>query len=625
MSLGSSVASPEKRSFALVARIQDYALIGDCETAALVSRAGSIDWLCLPRFDSDACFAAILGSSRNGRWRISCADPKAKRSRRYWDGALILETRIETAGGVARVIDFMPPRDGRADVVRIVIGDSGEVAFRTEIVVRFDYGLTVPWVNRMEDGTIQAIAGPHRVTLQSDVPLHGEDMRTVGDFAVKEGETVSFVLTQQASTATPLKPLDPQAALKRTEAFWRSFSKRAPEVGRWTEPVRRSLIVLKALTYEPTGGIVAAPTTSLPEKIGGVRNWDYRYCWVRDACFTLQAFMDAGYYDEASAWRDWLMRSIAGSPAQMQIMYGIAGERRLPEWEASWLPGHRGSAPVRIGNAAVDQRQLDVFGELADALSVAQKGGLPPHPRAMELRPVIMKFLETAWREPDEGIWEVRGGRRHFTHSKVMAWVAFDRAASSAERNGEKQLAKKWRAIADEIHTEVCAKAFDEELNAFVQSYGSKALDASVLLIPHVGFLPPDDPRVVGTVAAIERKLMRGGLVMRYDLDATTDGLPSDEGAFLACSFWLADCLLMQGRRADAEELFERLVGLCNDVGLLAEEYDVDAGEMVGNFPQAFSHVGLINTALNLSRTKGPAMERAADGHGVGSAPPRKI
>lgn len=580
-----------------------------------MSRAGSIDWLCLPRFDSDACFAAILGSSRNGRWRISCTDPKAKRTRGYREGTLILETRVETAQGVATVVDFMPPRNGRADVIRMVIGERGTVGFRTEIVVRFDYGLTVPWVNRLEDGAIQAIAGPHRILIHSDIPLHGQDLRTVGDFTVEEGQTICLSLTQQASTA-PFSPrVDAQAALKKTEAFWRRFSSRCPDVGRWTEPVRRSLIVLKALTYEPTGGIVAAPTASLPEKIGGVRNWDYRYCWVRDACFTLQAFMDAGYFDEAAAWRDWLMRSIAGSPSQMQIMYGIAGERRLPEWEATWLPGHRGSSPVRIGNAAVDQFQLDVFGELADALSVAQKGGLPPHPRTLELRPVIMKFLETAWREPDEGIWEVRGGRRHFTHSKVMAWVAFDRAASYAEREGAKANARRWRAVADEIHAEVCAKGYDPEANSFVQSYGSKALDASLLQIPHVGFLPADDPRVIGTVRAIESRLVRDGLVLRYDLGETTDGLPAGEGVFLACSFWLADCYLMQGRRDDAERLFERLIGLANDVGLLAEEYDPVGKEMVGNFPQAFSHVGLINTALNLSREKGPAVERAEDGH----------
>ncbi|WP_406858100.1 glycoside hydrolase family 15 protein [Alsobacter sp. KACC 23698] len=599
-------------------------MIGDCETAALVSRGGSIDWLCLPRFDSDACFAALLGSSRNGRWRLSCVDSKARCSRRYRDGTLILETRVETPHGAATVIDFMPPRDQRADLIRIVRGERGHLTFATELVVRFDYGLTIPWVNRLDAQTLSAVAGPHRITLNTSAPLRGQDMRTVGEFTVEAGQSVPFILTHQVSTE-PRAPLkDVEAELARTEAFWRAFSDRCPDVGRWTESVRRSLITLKALTYEPTGGIVAAPTTSLPEKIGGGRNWDYRYCWVRDACFTLQAFMDAGYFEEASAWRDWLMRSIAGSPAQMQIMYGIAGERRLPEWQVPWLAGHRKSAPVRIGNAAVDQRQLDVFGELADALAVANKGGLPPHPRTRELRPVLMKFLEGVWREPDEGIWEVRGGRRHFTHSKVMAWVAFDRAAKSAGKNGEAALARRWRAIADEIHAEVCAKGFDAARNTFVQSYGSTALDASLLQIPHVGFLPATDPRFVGTVEAIEKRLMRDGLVMRYDLGETSDGLPDDEGAFLACSFWMADCLLLLGRRDDAERLFERLAGLANDVGLLAEEYDHAAGEMVGNFPQAFSHVGLINTALNLARVRGPALERAQNGvHGGAEQPPK--
>jgi GH15 family glucan-1,4-alpha-glucosidase len=592
----------------LPAKIEDYALIGDCETGALVSRDGSIDWLCFPRFDSPACLAALLGSAENGRWLISPSGGHYRVTRRYRKDTLILETEFETKSGVAIVYDFMPLRDDTSDLMRIVEGKRGHVDFDFDFTVRFDYGRTVPWVTRDDDGTVTAIAGPDMLVLTSPVPLDGEDMRTTGTFSISAGERLSFTLTYCPSHKPRPTARDVEIALRDTESFWLDFSQRCPEVGPWTDQVKRSLITLKALTYMPTGGIVAAATTSLPEHLGGSRNWDYRYCWLRDATLTLLALMKLGYYEEAGAWRNWLLRAVAGAPAQMQIMYGVAGERNLLEWEAGWLSGYENSQPVRIGNAASEQFQLDVYGEVADAMAQATKGGLPPHPRARALREVLMPFLEEAWRKPDEGIWEVRGGRQHFTHSKVMAWVAFDRAA---RMEGSRKNARHWRTVADQIHEEVCLKGFDPDLGSFVQSYGSKKLDASLLQIGLVGFLPADDPRFVGTVKAIEERLVRDGLVLRYETEEVDDGLPPGEGAFLACSFWLADAFTLIGRDKDARALFERLLSLCNDIGLLSEEYDPIARRMLGNFPQAFSHVGVINTALNLAQRQGPAEVRA--------------
>ena len=603
--------------------IEDYALIGDCKTAALISRDGSIDWLCLPRFDAAACFAALLGTPENGRWRIAPTDGDARISRRYREDTLILETTFETETGVATLIDFMPLADGSSTVMRIVVGVRGHVEFETDFVVRFGYGHTVPWVTSEDGGVTYAVAGPDLLVLRTPVHLTGEDMHSTGTFMVMEGDRVPFAVTYGTSYGPRPGSQDVEAALFATEAYWRGFAARCPGVGRWTETVKRSLITLKALTYMPTGGIVAAATTSLPEALGGTRNWDYRFCWLRDATMTLMAFMKLGYYEEASAWREWLMRAVAGAPEQVQIMYGVAGERQLLEWEVSWLAGYGGSRPVRIGNAAADQLQLDVYGEVADALAQAQRGGLPPHPRTRALSEVTLNFLEKVWREPDEGIWEVRGGRQHFTHSKVMAWVAFDRAAGLASNSKlGRTLSARWRKVADEIHADVCAKAFDPEIGSFVQAYGSNVLDASLLQIPLVGFLPPDDPRVIGTVRAIESRLVQDGLVLRYETHEVDDGLPPGEGAFLACSFWLADVLVLLGRYGDAQRLYERLSGLCNDVGLLSEEYDPVAGRMLGNFPQAFSHIGLINTALNLARRTGPAEERVAAGEPAEAKPP---
>ena len=504
----------------------------------------------------------------------------------------------------------MPPADG-ADLVRIVIGQSGRVAFQTELAARFNYGGTVPWVNRLDEATISAIAGPERLVLRTPVALYGEDLKTVGELTVEAGQSVPFVLSYGPSFEDPPPAIDPFNALERTEAFWRQWSDRCADVGPWTDAVKRSLITLKALTYAPTGGIVAAATTSLPERLGGVRNWDYRYCWLRDATFTLLALMHLGYYDEARAWRDWLIRAVAGSPRQVQIMYGVGGERWLPELVVPWLPGYEKSSPVRIGNDASRQLQLDVFGEIADAIFQALRAGMPPSQRGQALRPVMLEHLATAWRQPDEGIWEVRGGRQHFVHSKVMAWVAFDRVANDMEARAN-GTGRRWRAIADEIHAEVCERGFDAYLNSFVQVYGAKRLDASLLLLPLVGFLPAADPRIRGTLQAIEGKLLIDReFVLRYEAEDARDGLPEGEGAFLACSFWLVDNYVLQGRHAEARVLFERLLARCNDVGLLAEEFDPLSGRMLGNFPQAYSHVGLINCALNLSRRAGPAGERA--------------
>jgi GH15 family glucan-1,4-alpha-glucosidase len=595
------------------ARIEDYALIGDGETAALVCRDGSIDWLCWPRFDSAACFAALLGDAGNGRWRIGPEDADARVTRRYREGTLIVETEFETNTGVVTLIDFMPPRSAVSDLIRIVRGKRGRVAMKFDLTLRFDYGRSVPWVTQMEDSRLRAIAGPDMVVLQSPVPLHGAGLTTVGNFVVDAGQSHAFVMTYSASHLTPPDTVDAEAALADTEELWRAWSGRSTYQGEWAEPVQRSLITLKALIYRPTGGLVAAATTSLPEHIGGNRNWDYRYCWLRDATLTLLALMDAGYLEEADAWRTWLLRAAAGSPDQLQIMYGLAGERRLLEWEVPWLAGYERSAPVRIGNAAHDQLQLDVFGEVMDALYHARKGGLDASPEAWQVARALVGHLEKIWDQPDEGIWEVRGGRQHFTHSKVMAWVALDRAIKSAKQFGLEAPLERWRAVRARIHEEVCARGFDKERNTFVQAFGSKALDASLLMLPLVGFLRPDDPRVRGTVEAIERELTVDGLVLRYDTAETDDGLAPGEGAFLACSFWMVDNLVLLGRVDEARARFERLLDLRNDVGLLAEEYDPRARRMLGNFPQAFSHVGLIDSALNLSRSAAPQQPAPAE------------
>jgi GH15 family glucan-1,4-alpha-glucosidase len=595
----------------MASRIEDYALVGDCETAALIGRDGSIDWLCWPRFDAGACFAAILGTSDNGRWLVGATDQSAQVTRRYRDRTLILETDIRTTHAAATVIDFMPPRGKESHVVRLVVGKRGQMAIRTEFIVRFDYGSLVPWVTRLEDRALLAIAGPDMVVLRTPAKLRGEGRRHVGEFVVSAGQTIPLVLTYGPSHLPCAEAIDPLKALADTESFWRDWSSRAGEAGEWSEAVDRSLITLKALTYRPTGGIVAAATTSLPEQLGGSRNWDYRYCWLRDATFTLLALMNSGYYEEAQSWRAWLLRAVAGDPGQVQIMYGLTGERRLTEWKAPWLSGFEGSQPVRIGNAAANQLQLDVYGELMDALYQGRCGNLKADEAAWMLQQELLKHLETIWDQPDEGIWEVRGGRQQFTYSKVMAWVAFDRAVKSIERFAVDGPADRWRALRKAIHDEVCAHGFNSEIGAFVQSYGSKQLDASVLLIPLVGFLPPSDPRVRSTVRAVERDLMVDGFVMRYDTNAARDGLSGTEGAFLACSFWLADNLVLLGRDEDARRLFKRLLSLRNDVGLLSEEYDPHAKRFVGNFPQAFSHITLINTAHNLTREEKPAEQRS--------------
>jgi GH15 family glucan-1,4-alpha-glucosidase len=591
-------------------RIEDYALIGDCEAAALVARDGSIDWLCWPRFDSDACFAALLGSDEHGHWRIAPRD-EARITRRYRGNTLILETRSETGTGAVLLVDFMPLHGKHSNIVRLVIGERGCVAMTSELVLRFGYGAIVPWVTRLDDGTLRAVAGPDMVLLRTPVPLIGQNFKTVGKFTVVAGQMVPFVLTDAHSHLPPPPPLNPHLALKHTESFWIGWSKKCRPAGHCTDAIMRSLITLKALTYWPTGGIVAAPTTSLPEHLGGTRNWDYRFCWLRDATLTLLGLMNAGYEQEANDWREWLLRAVAGSPEQVQIMYGISGERRLTEWEVPWLPGYENSAPVRIGNAGYEQRQLDVFGEVMDALHQARVNGLAASESGWALQIAFLAHLENIWGEPDEGIWEVRGDRKHFTYSKMMAWVAFDRAVRSAETFGLAGSVDRWRAVAAEIHADVCRCGFDHELGSFVQSYGSKQLDASLLLMPSVGFLPPDDWRVQGTVRAIEQRLLVDGLVMRYDTRETHDGLPPGEGAFLACSFWLVDAYILQKRWHDARSLFDSLLELRNDVGLLSEEYDPRTERLVGNFPQAFTHVALINSGFNLTRSEKPAEQRS--------------
>ncbi len=590
-------------------RIEDYGLIGDTQTGALVGRDGSIDWLCLPHFDSGACFAALLGAPEHGRWLIRPEGKVNSISRRYQPNSLILETDFTTDGGEVRVIDFMTPRDTEPDLIRIVEGLRGEVRMHLELIIRFDYGSIVPWVRKI-DTHIRAIAGPDALSLWTDVPTEGRGFTTQAEFTVRAGERVPFVLMWHPSQVTSPKPVDPNQSLEDTAAWWKTWCERCAYKGPWREHVTRSLITLKALTFEPTGGIVAAPTTSLPEYIGGVRNWDYRFCWLRDATYTLYALTIGGYTGEAAAWRNWLLRAVAGDPSTLQIMYGMHGERRLTELELSWLPGYENSRPVRLGNAASNQLQLDVYGEVMDALHLARRAGLPDDADAWALQQALLSHLEQAWREPDEGIWEVRGPRRHFTHSKVMAWVAFDRAVKAVERHGAPGPVDRWHQLRDEVHAEVLRDGFDAKRNTFTQYYGSTELDASLLMVPLVGFLPATDPRIVGTVAAIERELMWNGFVQRYETKEHIDGLPPGEGVFLACTFWLADNYALQGRHDDAVRIFERLLSLRNDLGLLAEQYDPEQKRQLGNFPQAFTHVMLINTARNLAAGRGPAEER---------------
>jgi GH15 family glucan-1,4-alpha-glucosidase len=590
--------------------IEDYALIGDCETAALVSRNGSIDWLCWPTFASPACFAALLGTSDNGCWSIA---PKlaSRSSRCYLDHTLVLETTFETETGAVLLTDFMPPRTHNSDIIRMVRGIRGRVDMHMELSLRFDYGRTVPWVTSMEDGALRAIAGPDMVVLRTRAPLQGEGLKTVSDFTIAEGESVAFTLSYAPSHDRLPHKLDSQQALRQTITFWQDWTSRAHLHGEYAGELERSLITLKALTYRHTGGIVAAPTTSLPECIGGERNWDYRYCWLRDATFTLLAFMTAGYTEEAFAWRDWLLRAVAGSPDQVQIMYGIRGERHLMEWEVPWLNGYENSKPVRIGNAASEQLQLDCYGEVNDAMFHAHLAGAPPTEDDVNLHHALNEHLAKIWDQPDQGIWEVRGGPQHFTYSKVMAWVAFDRAVKGGETFRPDIDVQRWRELRDRIHADVCEKGYNPHVGAFTQAYGSDQLDASLLLMPQVGFLPYDDPRVRGTIEAIEKNLMIDGLVLRYRTEQTDDGLPPGEGVFLACSFWMVSALRMLGRTDDARKLFERLLTLRNDVGLLAEEYDPRAKRQLGNFPQALSHIALINAAFEFKRGSSPGEQRA--------------
>ncbi len=590
----------------LPSRIEDYGLIGDCETAALVGRDGSIDWLCWPAFDSDACFAALLGTRENGRWLIAPAEDVTQSSRRYWDNTLILETRFETASGTVAMIDFMPPRGDASDIVRLVRGVAGRVKLRMELVMRFGFGADIPWVKRTEDGALLAICGQDMTVLRTPIETRGQDMTTVAEFDVGEGEVVPFVLTYGPSHLPLPKPINPAQALQDTEAFWIDWCSRCTYEGESRDLVMRSLITLKALTYAPTGGIVAAPTTSLPEKLGGARNWDYRFCWLRDATFTLLALMNSGYTEEASAWHNWLMRAVAGGPANMQIMYGIMGQRRLLEWEVGWLPGYEGARPVRVGNAAHAQLQLDVFGELIDAFHQSRMTKLKLDDGTWDLECIVLDHLAEVWNQPDSGIWERRGAVKHYVSSKVMTWVAFDRGIKSAERFGFKAPLEKWRSLRDTIHREVCEKGFDTAQNSFVESYGSQLLDASILLLPSVGFLPASDPRVAGTLAAIERHMMRDGFVLRHDPREISAERQPIEGAFLACTFWLADAFVLAGEIDKAQALFDRVVAVANDLGLLAEEFDSGAGRQTGNFPQALTHIALINTSHNLSGAKKP-------------------
>lgn len=593
--------------------IEDYGLIGDCHAAALVGRDGSIDWLCLPNFDSRACFAALLGKPEHGRWLIAPIAESRTTHRRYREGTLVLETDFETDDGAARIIDFMPLSGKRWDVVRIVEGLRGAVQMRMELIIRFDYGSIVPWVRRC-NGVLQATAGPDTLELSTPIAVRGEDMRTVAGFSVRAGDRVPFALNYRPSYEDSQPALDPERALRSTQRSWRKWSKRSTAEGPWREAIVRSLITLKALTYKPTGGIVAAPTTSLPEQPGGVRNWDYRYCWLRDATFTLNVMLLAGYKEEAKSWLEWLSRAVAGKPEDLQTLYSITGRRRLDEYELKWLPGYCGAAPVRVGNAASQQFQLDVYGEVMDTMHLARAAGLEPEPYTWRIQLALLQFLDLHWQEPDEGIWEVRGPRRHFTHSKVMAWVAFDRAVKDAETYHLNGPVERWSKVREAIHSEVCARSYDARRNSFVQSYESPHLDASLLLIPQVGFLPPDDPRVHGTVEAIERELTVNGLVARYSTDTDVDALPPGEGTFLPCSFWLADCLVLTGRRSEGQALFERLLQLRNDLGLLSEEYSTSEHRLLGNFPQALTHIALIHTARLLSLPEKQAQQASKKG-----------
>ena len=594
-------------------RIEDYGLLSDLQTAALVGRSGSIDWLTFPRFDSSSCFGALLGGRDHGRWLIAPIDAGPATERRYREDTLILESDWQTPDGRVRVIDFMPPRGSDPDVIRIVEGLEGSVPMRAELVIRFDYGSVIPWLRRADVRTLVALGGPDGLVLRSPIQLEPDDMSHSAEFTVRAGDRIPFVLTWHASHLDIPRPVDAEQALVDTEAFWRDWIGGCRYEGEYPGPVRRSLMVLKALTYRPTGGIVAAPTTSLPELIGGERNWDYRYCWLRDATFTLYALLNAGFITEARQWRDWLLRAVGGDPEKAQILYGLGGQRRVIEQELTWLPGYAGSRPVRIGNAAHEQFQLDVYGEVMDVLHQARVHGLDPDDHAWSFQRNLLDYLESAWALPDEGIWEVRGPRRHFTHSKVLAWVAFDRAVQSVEQWGLEGPVERWRRVRQEIHEEVCSEAFSQELNSFTQAYGSDELDASTLLIPILGFLPANDPRVIGTIDAIQRHLTEDGFVQRYktgDLNVV-DGLAGREGAFLPCSFWLVDALVMMGRHEEGKELFERLLELQNDLGLLAEEYDPRERRLLGNFPQAFTHVGLVNSAYNLSHHESPHQQRA--------------
>ncbi len=595
-------------------RIEDYALISDLQTAALVHREGSIDWCCFPRFDSAACFATIIGHREHGRWLVA-PDGEGEATRRYRGDSLVLETDWETSDGRIRVVDFMPPRGEAPDIVRIVEGLSGRVRVRSELVIRFGYGLIVPWVRRVDTARV-ATAGPDALCFRTTAPVRGENLTTVSEFEVAEGDRVPFTLTWFPSHNELPAPFEADDALHDTERYWDEWTSRCMYEGPYRDAVVRSLATLKALTYKPTGGIVAAPTTSLPEWIGGVRNWDYRFCWLRDATLTLLALLNANYVEEAGAWREWLLRAAAGDPDDLQIMYGVAGERRLTEWYVDWLPGFENSRPVRVGNAAAEQLQIDVYGEVADALYTARKRGLHGSMPGWELVRKMLLLLEERWREPDEGIWEIRGGRRHFTHSKLMSWVAFDRGIKLCDEFGREGPVERWRGVRDEIHEQVCREGWNESVGGFTQSYGSQQLDASVLLLPLVGFLPADDPRVRSTVTAVQEQLSWDGFVLRYRSEEGVDGLPTGEGVFLPCSFWLVDALALDGRTEEAEELFERLLALRNDVGLLAEEYDPGEGRLLGNFPQAFSHIALVNSAYNLTQaTESPMHQRVEEAY----------
>jgi GH15 family glucan-1,4-alpha-glucosidase len=594
------------------ARIEDYALIGDCETAALVDRRGCIDWLCWPDFSSEACFAALLGGEGNGYWWIRPDDGEWKTRRCYREHTLILETTFEHSGGTVRLVDFMPIRERYSDVVRIVEGVSGTVRMRMDLALRFDYGRTVPWVTRISGG-VRAVAGPNLALLHASVPVHGEDLKTVAEFEVSEGERVWFTLTYGKSHQPDPDPIEAGQALEDATKFWSAWAGQLQYEGKYREIVERSLITLKAMTFRPTGGVVAAITTSLPESIGGERNWDYRYCWLRDTTFTLLALTAGGYFEEAAAWQDWLLRALAGSPDQVQTLYGLRGERQLVEWEAGWLGGYEDSRPVRVGNAAAAQVQLDIYGEMLDCFFHAQQSMGRHAEEDFRILVLLLEHLETIWNEPDEGIWETRGGPQHFTHSKMMAWVAFDRAVRLAGELNYRAPLDKWKKIRDEIHEQVCARGFNNERGCFVQAYGSDQLDAALLLMPQVGFLPGSDPRVKATVEAIERELMPDGFVLRYNTAKVDDGLPAGEGVFIACSFWMVSSLKAIGREDDARKLFERLLTLRNDVGLLSEEYDTKNQRLVGNFPQAFSHIALVVAATDLEhREEGAGRARTA-------------